>query len=263
MFKQTIKALTIAATLLVTTNAMADVPWVENQGLKPSEYNSSLVSGQWVVKEGQPIFKNFRKKPKFVIISPASINTLDATVQKFIDQGLRTERLHTVKTKSYVKSILATDNELDYINKNYSVDSYESADKGEIDRLSFKGYNDYVTDNGENAIMLSFYNKKSLIYGTDAMALTLFRNYEVLPDSKKAKWEKAIKDIEDDYSFDIKSGVDFFFLGTNSKLMAMDVVSDDMIILYQIEKGLSITLVKAEEMNKPISYDAYFQELEN
>ncbi|MEZ9860070.1 hypothetical protein AB4381_16510 [Vibrio splendidus] len=256
------KSLMIAVTLLATSTAFASEPWSKNQGDKP-EYNSSLVAGEWLVKEGEPVFKNFKKRPKFIIMSKASNEVLDATIDKFAEQGLRTERLHTNKTKSYVKGIMATANDIDYINKNYSVDTYASADKNKIDRDSFKLFNNYVEDNDENALMLSFFNKKGLIYGTDAMALFLFRNYEVLPERQRSQWDKAVVDIQNKHGFDIKSGVDFFFLGTNSKLMAMDVVSNDEIIIYNVEKSTSITLVRATGIDKPISYNAYFEAIEN
>ncbi len=251
----------IAVALLATSTAFASEPWIKNQGDKP-EYNSSLIAGEWLVKEGEPVFKNFKKRPKFIIMSKASNEVLDATIDKFSEQGLRKERLHTNKTKSYVKSIMATAHDIDYINKNYSVDTYASADKSKIDRDSFKLFNNYVEDNDENALMLSFYNKKGLIYGTDAMALFLYRNYEVFPESRKAKWDKSVAKIQSKYGFDIKAGVDFFFLGTSSKLMAMDVVSNDEIIIYNIEKATSVTLIRSKENLDPVSYDAYFKQLE-
>ncbi|CAK2016928.1 exported hypothetical protein [Vibrio crassostreae] len=255
------KSLMIVVALLATSTAFASEPWIKNQGDKP-EYSSSLIAGEWLVKEGEPVFKNFKKRPKFIIMSQASNGVLDATMDKFKKQGLRTERLHTNKTKSYVKSIMATANDIDYINKNYSVDTYASADKNKIDRDSFKLFNNYVEDNEENALMLSFYNKKGLIYGTDAMALFLYRNYEVLPSNYKSRWDNSITKIESQYGFDIKASVDFFFLGTRSKLMAMDVVSNDEIIVYNVEKATSVTLVRSKENLDPISYDAYFKQLE-
>ncbi|MGF1807872.1 hypothetical protein L4C31_21795, partial [Aliivibrio sifiae] len=141
-------------------------------------------------------------------------------------------------------------------------DTYASADKNKIDRDSFKLFNNYVEDNEENALMLSFYNKKGLIYGTDAMALFLYRNYEVLPSNYKSRWDNSIAKIQSKYGFDIKASVDFFFLGTRSKLMAMDVVSNDEIIIYNVEKATSVTLVRSKENLDPISYDAYFKQLE-
>ncbi len=262
MFKKMIYGLLIVSSLSISSFVSAKEPFVKNQGDIPSEFDSSLLAGQWVVDEGKPVTKNFSKKPKFVIISQGDMVGLDAKIQRFIDQGLRTERLHTLKSKDQVMEVLGQTNDLEYINRNYTEENFHKESLHEIYRQAYKEYNNFVKDNDENTVVLSFYNKNSLIYGTDSIGLFTYRTMDFLPPKERNQWDEQVQKLKDDFSFDVKSGVDFFFLNNKKELMAIDIISDNKFIIYNLKYARSMTLIKDVEDNYPVSYDAYFKELE-
>lgn len=234
-----------------------------NKGAQPKVFDPSYFNDQWVMKDRSKVFKTFRKNPTFVNIIPSKRDYLEAQYEKFKISGDRQERDIARRTLSDVKGVHSVIAEFLYIDQNYSDPSLlTDGEYSEARRISSSHLDEYLNENEENTIAFSSYSDKGLIVGVNVLGLFNYNSYKTMYQYDRDNFENALDMVKERHKVDLKKEADFFLIDNVRSLYAVDIVSDDTFILYNVFNVSSVIFEKSKKQYKTMTYEEMFKLIE-
>ncbi|WP_350432402.1 hypothetical protein ABIS04_01775 [Shewanella sp. H8] len=237
MYRSICKVVLFGVMMLVSACSSDVSPYHGNQGDTPKVFDSQFFSGQWSVIKAQGKYTHFaNRKPHIVSIYQGDLESLNSRITQNKVAGLRLETIVAAQGKSKIQALLNNINEFEYINKHYTSENIDSVQESTIYNGAKPLRKDFVQKNEANTLVFDYYNQNNVVVGLNAFVLFEYQHFSVLRKNQREHFAHA-KTTYKQLGLDINIDVDFIMLNDKQNMVGIDVVNDELIIVYNFGRG--------------------------